>query len=243
MPCRIDHRYIQHLGAVEVVHLSWGWLASGTYSGHRCPIVGLPGKCACTSVPVGLLLVQLPHSPVLCVARHRGCGFLREPLWAPPLAGRPGQALSRGRLSETPPPPPLHFFPTHRLSDSPKETTILPQLTPAVQLLARNGTQAQSRRSSSTWFVPSPSVTTVASGTSSAGFAVLLIPPPATPSPTPWPWPWPARARAVLLLPPPPAQPSPINSPTPTPLPIHSQCPPHVAVNYLWSCTGEPPQW
>lgn len=42
----------------EVVHLSWGWLASGTYCGRRCPIVGLPGKRACTSVPVGLLLVQ-----------------------------------------------------------------------------------------------------------------------------------------------------------------------------------------
>lgn len=30
------------------------------------------------------------------------------------------QALSRGRLSETLPPPPLHFFPTHRLSVSPQ---------------------------------------------------------------------------------------------------------------------------
>lgn len=89
----------------------------------------------------------------------------------------------------------------------------------------------------SIWFVPSRSVRTVVSGTSSAGFAVLPIPPP------PCPWPWPARACAVSLLPPPPAQRPPINPPTHTPVPIHSQCSPHVAVYFVWSCTGEPPQW
>lgn len=185
---------------------------------------------------------QLRHSPVLfCrhVARHRGyCGFLREPLC--PTPGRAARPYLVGGLAKHFLRPPSISFP-HTDSRNLPITTVLPQLTPPVQLLASNGTQAQRRRSSSTWFVPSPSVTTVASGTSSAGFAVLHVPPPSA-SASPWPWPRPARARAVLLLPPPRAQPSPINPPTPTPLPIHSQCPPHVAVNYLWSCTGEPPQ-
>lgn len=109
------NRYIQQ------VHLSLG-LASVRYVlwvvGAR--LSDCPKKCQCTSVLGG---PPLQHSPVLHVARHRGCGFLREPLCSTPgrEGGRPGQALSRGRLSETLPPPPLHFFPTHRLSDSPKK--------------------------------------------------------------------------------------------------------------------------
>lgn len=193
----------------------------------------MAGRCACTFVPVGLLR----HSPVCKVCTMwpatGGHGLLREPVRSTP--GRAARPYLVGGLAKHFLRPPSISFP-HTDSPNLSRTSILPQITPRVQLLARNDTQAQSRRSGSTWFVPSPSVTTVASGTSSAGFAVLLIPP------SPWPWPRLARARAVLLLPPPPAQPSPINSPTPTPLPVHSQCPPHVAVNYLWSCTGEPPQ-
>lgn len=44
-----------------------------------------PKKCQCTSVLGG---PPLQHSPVLHVARHRGCGFLREPLCSTP--GREG---------------------------------------------------------------------------------------------------------------------------------------------------------